>query len=540
MKAKVVRGGGFRGALGYVLDEGEKPKGNKRPEILAGTMLGTNARQLSAEFAAVRQMRPDVKKPVWHCSLSCPPGERLDSDKWAAIAEDYMQEMRFPEGTQWVAIRHNDAEHEGKPRDHIHIIASRISVDGQIWLGKFEAMRAIDVCQELEERHGITRTKGLTPEERAVKPPRPNVRRMAERKGEPLDKLPQRRLQQFVYNAMQGSPSVVQFAERLQAAGVSVRPTIAKTGRMSGFSFAITDDEGRTHAFKGSQLGKAFTWNGLQKAGVTYDPERDCEALVKLTAIKGALNHEHTRDFGAAASHDAGGTLGRGSGLDGNRYSKPPLLAGTQQVRRIERHGAAHRGIRQGNTWAHEDAGEGDGREGCRRRGSNHAGDAGCEQKRDESSKHSAASGGEGRGGLQGSAAQATGAHFESVAARGFPVRPSSHHGSGGLCVAGEEQGAIFDATGGAGAAVQPAAVATAPAMTLDPYADFAARFMQQHAEREEARQQERQAVVQQIERSYAEAVQAAKEMQREAERRHQREEQANQHKDSTPRLPGL
>ena len=70
--------------------------------------------------------------------------------------------------------------------------------------------------------------------------------------------------------------------------------------------------------------------------------------------------------------------------------------------------------------------------------------------------------------------------------------------------------------------------------------ADFAARFMQQHAEREQRRRQERQAFMQQIKRSYAEAVQAAKEMQREAERQHQREEQASQHEDSTPRLSGF
>ena len=73
-----------------------------------------------------------------------------------------------------------------------------------------------------------------------------------------------------------------------------------------------------------------------------------------------------------------------------------------------------------------------------------------------------------------------------------------------------------------------------------DQHADFVARFMQQHAEREQQRQRQQQAFMLQIERSYAEALQAAKEMQREAERQHQREEQAKQHEDSMPRLPGF
>ncbi|WP_373870450.1 hypothetical protein, partial [Aeromonas caviae] len=27
----------------------------------------------------MRQLRPDIGKPVWHCSLSLPPGERLSA-----------------------------------------------------------------------------------------------------------------------------------------------------------------------------------------------------------------------------------------------------------------------------------------------------------------------------------------------------------------------------------------------------------------------------------------------------------------------------
>ncbi|WP_373870448.1 relaxase/mobilization nuclease domain-containing protein, partial [Aeromonas caviae] len=40
---------------------------------------GSDPRELSREFSAVRQLRPDIGKPVWHCSLSLPPGEQCQT-----------------------------------------------------------------------------------------------------------------------------------------------------------------------------------------------------------------------------------------------------------------------------------------------------------------------------------------------------------------------------------------------------------------------------------------------------------------------------
>ena len=60
MVPKISRGQGFRGALNYILDEGRKATGEKEPELLAGNLDGRDARSLAAEFAAVRQLRPDV------------------------------------------------------------------------------------------------------------------------------------------------------------------------------------------------------------------------------------------------------------------------------------------------------------------------------------------------------------------------------------------------------------------------------------------------------------------------------------------------
>jgi hypothetical protein len=254
VKAKIGRGAGFRGTLNYALDKAG-------PDVeLFGNMTGKNARELAREFAVAREQRPEVERPVWHSSLSSPPGERLTDQQWRDVAGDYVKRMGFSELHPWVAVRHSD-----EPHDHIHIVASRIGLDGQLWLGQRDVFKAIEVTQQLELEHGLTRTPGL--KSRAEKKaPTLNEARMAERTGvEP----PKVRLQRLVDEAVKEKPTTVQFAQRLEGAGVTVRANVASTGKMNGYSFELDGV-----AFKGSALGKNYTWAALQKRGVSLPSEK--------------------------------------------------------------------------------------------------------------------------------------------------------------------------------------------------------------------------------------------------------------------------
>ncbi len=300
MKAKIKRGGGFRGVLNYVFGD------EKGAERVAGNMAGADPRDLAKEFSAVRQLRPDIGKPVWHCSLSLPPGEHIDGQKWEAVAADFMQRMGFDlANTPWVAVRHQDTEH-----DHIHIVASRIALDGQVWLGQWEARRAIEATQALEREHGLTLTPGLGDARAERKGLTSQEVNMAVRTGE---EPPRQRLQRILDEAIKDGPSAPELAERLQAAGVTVRANLASTGRMNGFSFEIDGV-----AFKGSDLGKAYTWAGLQKAGVTYDEIRDRAGLERYRAA--VADRGIRPDVAAVGEPDAprSGEVARGDlGADG-------------------------------------------------------------------------------------------------------------------------------------------------------------------------------------------------------------------------------
>lgn len=263
MKAKVVRGSGFRGVLDYGLDE------SKNAEIVGGNMAGSTPKELAAEFAVSRNMRTEVSKPVMHFSLSLPVGEDVSSQKWRDVIDAFMKEMGLDQH-QFVGIKHNDTDHK-----HVHIIASRIGLDGSLWHGKFEVFRAIEATQKLEKEFGLTVTPGLDSidAENHKKNLTKSEMEQSIRAGEaPVRQL----LQNIIDDAVQGNPSVTAFVERLESAGVTVKPNVASTGKLNGFGFSLNGI-----AFKGSDLGKAYAWKGLQQKGVTYDQEQERGELIR-------------------------------------------------------------------------------------------------------------------------------------------------------------------------------------------------------------------------------------------------------------------
>lgn len=262
---KIQRGSGFRGCADYLFD-------HDNGRVVGGNMSGMTARALAAEFGVTRRQRPDVAKPVWHNSLRLPVDERVQmtDEKWREIADDYMRGMGFSDQHPRVYVHHEPG--------HIHILASRVALDGSLYLGKNENLRSTGLIQRLEQVYGLTVTKGpkRTPEGRIAPPEVRKTRQGERRRYERLeDEPPRERLQKLVSDAAQGKPTASEFVARLQAQGVSVWPNVASTGRLTGFSFGIGGV-----AFTGNQLGDRYRWARLQKAGVHYDPARDMDALL--------------------------------------------------------------------------------------------------------------------------------------------------------------------------------------------------------------------------------------------------------------------
>lgn len=327
MKGNVTRGSGFRGVLDYAFDEGLKATGDKNAELVGGTMCGTDPRSLSAEFGHTRRIRKDIKRPVWHCSLALPAGDRLTGPQWEEIAANFLKKMGFPPDTQWVAVRHQDTDY-----DHIHIIASRVSLSGQVWYGQHEAFKAIEATQELEREHGLTITQGLYDEPQEKTRIKRGELEMWRATGQVPPKL---RLEGLILEAAKGQPTVVQFADRLAAAGIEVRANLASTGKFSGFSFVLDGIK-----FKGSKINKACGWTKLQEnQGVTYDVDRDYEALStyrarKQPAVEGGTASDRLTATSRGASELAAAATAAA------RLASDAVAGSSDDVQRIQKLGA--------------------------------------------------------------------------------------------------------------------------------------------------------------------------------------------------------
>lgn len=305
---KIKRGSGFRGVLNYVLDGGK---------LLGGNMSATDPLNLSREFGVTRRIRSDIEKPVWHNSLRLPKGEKISHEKWVEIADDYMQKMGFEPEHMRSYVLHDDEDGQ-----HIHIVASRVGLDGSVYLGKNENLKSTRHIAKLEEIHGLTITPGPKVDE-SGKVIMPEKKRL--KKGEIEQALrtgkepPRQKLQRLLDEALKGRPTVLQFAERMEAAGVVVIANMAKTtDKMNGFSFRIDGVP-----FSASQAGEKYKWSRLTKV-IDYDEVRDSAGLRQYTVAARADRNDQ-----AATESDRAHAASAPDAAEPRRLSEPDRAVGT-------------------------------------------------------------------------------------------------------------------------------------------------------------------------------------------------------------------
>ncbi|WP_449416041.1 relaxase/mobilization nuclease domain-containing protein [Phormidium nigroviride] len=263
MIGKQIKGTGWRGCLNYVL-------GKKGAYLIGGTMCGQTPEELAAEFAITRQLRPNLKVAVFHATLSVDSTQKLEVDvdndqRWLAIAADYMKAMEF-DNNQYAVVKHNDTNH-----DHIHIVASRIRLDGSVVDDSWDYYKSQEVIRQLERDYNL---EAVAPswviDKRA---PTTGEHRYLQSKGNKSIRV---QLQDLIDEVTQDKPTMPEFVEQLHQQGIEVQVRLTRTGLSKGISYKLDGV-----AFSGTQLGKAYTFSGLQKhREVSYDQGRD-NALIE-------------------------------------------------------------------------------------------------------------------------------------------------------------------------------------------------------------------------------------------------------------------
>ena len=283
MIAKIVRGSGFRGALNYALNEGKKSIDGKIAVVIGGNMPDTTAKKLTADFKICQRLRPDIAKPVWTESLRAAGGDIFTADQWNDIAYSHLKNIGFdPDTHMYVVVQH--------PQDnHIHIVANRIGIDGNLYLGRNENLIASKDCRRIEKEYALQPLPEKANQKKHLT--KPEIE-MSKRTGKNPPRL---KLQKIIDATLADRPTAEGFEKRLTAAGVNFKKS------SNGYSYELDGIP-----FKGSQLGKNYSWTQIQKqlrtpeqaAADTLKTERataTAEARAIAAARTAAWTAEQTR-----------------------------------------------------------------------------------------------------------------------------------------------------------------------------------------------------------------------------------------------------
>ena len=257
MIAKAVKGRGFRGAIAYDL-------GKDAGRILDTNMPGESVPELSAEFGAIRKLRPNLERAVLHVSLSAAPGEKLTDAQWSDISRRYLAGMEFLDN-QYLVTRYTDTEHE-----HIHILANRITHAGEVVSDSKDYERQELLMRAIEREFHLKQLSPSIDSDRKA-PTRGEIEKHL-RTSEASTRI---QLQQLADAAAKGAATYTEYQRRLEASGVDLIPVLQQGGsKLTGLMYRLDDT-----IMKGSDLGKGYSPAGLAKRGVSYEQDRDAEAI---------------------------------------------------------------------------------------------------------------------------------------------------------------------------------------------------------------------------------------------------------------------
>lgn len=247
-------------------------------------MIGKTTEELRMEFRRIANRNERVQNPVAHISLSPSPKERISDATMLELVSEYMDRLGFGE-CQWVVAKHSDTETpEGLPRPHYHVIANRVKMsDNKVVSSWMDWKRTEKILRDLEEEFGLMQVPCSWEVERSAPSTGQERRKRREKQeyeaglrcsppNEPVKVLVQQAVDQAALNNLTMPQLVVRLQEEW---GVTAHIGLTPTGKIKGISYSKDGV-----SLSGTQLGKAYTFPGLQKyRGISYSSSRDDEAI---------------------------------------------------------------------------------------------------------------------------------------------------------------------------------------------------------------------------------------------------------------------
>ena len=194
--------------------------------------------------------------------------KKLPVSELMGIAHLFAKRMGL-DNHQWVAVTHKDTDNR-----HIHIIANRISLYGEVYDTTFVSNRAARVAEEISRSKGLTIAKEVKAE-----------RQHQKAKTNPTREQTKKEVQQICYALLDkykggGTSGHSMFLYELNKNGIAIERMKNKQGKVYGLRFSYC---GQT--FKASEIGREFGYRSLQKNFEVANKAETKETIIKAHTI---------------------------------------------------------------------------------------------------------------------------------------------------------------------------------------------------------------------------------------------------------------
>lgn len=214
-------------------------------------------------------------KPVFHAMLSLRPGESLTTSQWRTAVQTYMTDLGFDETNQFVAVMHQDKDHQ-----HVHIVANRIRLNDDFSMVKDSNERSVSLgsVSGIEDRFGLT--KAPKPKDTwGVSITHAELQASIRNNDLPLKHKMIAKIAGAIEATNQAQGDMFTFTRLLMKQKVYINLTLNDEGQPSGISFECDGKHISGRQLKRSRL----TWHKLTtQEGIHYDPETIRELQIEI------------------------------------------------------------------------------------------------------------------------------------------------------------------------------------------------------------------------------------------------------------------
>ena len=232
-------------ALEYIFREGKL--GNR---LAFHNLCSREPKAIYEEMKVVSDYNTRCRNKFLRIEIGIAPQDekRLPVSELMRIAHLFAKRMGL-DNHQWVAVTHKDTDNR-----HIHIIANRISLYGEVYDTTFVSNRAARVAEEISREKNLTIAKEVKVEKKYQKA---KVNLTREQTKQQVQKICYALLDKYKGTGVTGHSM---FLYDLNKNGVVIERMRNKQGKIYGLKFSYAGQ-----SFKASEIGREFGYHSLRK-----------------------------------------------------------------------------------------------------------------------------------------------------------------------------------------------------------------------------------------------------------------------------------